>query len=121
MIRTAGPGHLEDRTMSSACNPYLAFSAYVSAGMDGIENNIDPGKANFDNTYALGLDEISRRGIEMLPQSLLQAIEELKRDEVIQKALDPIYDEFVKVKEQEWLDYHRQVSSWEVDRYLTMF
>ena len=121
MIRTAGPGHLEDRTMSSGCNPYLAFTAYVSAGMDGVKNEIDPGKANFENNYALGMEEIQRRGIRTLPQSLPEALNEIKNDEVVQAALGPIYDEFIRVKEAEWADYHRQVSQWEVDRYLTMF
>ena len=107
--------------MSSGCNPYLAFTAYVQAGMDGVKNEMDPGAANFENTYALGMEEISRRGIRALPQSLPEALNELKNDQVVREALGPIYDEFMKVKEAEWTDYHRQVSQWEVDRYLTMF
>ena len=43
MIRTAGPGHFEDRTVSAGCNPYLALAAYLAAGLDGVENKIDPG------------------------------------------------------------------------------
>ena len=121
MIRTAGPGHLEDRTLSAACNLYLSLAAYVQAGLDGVRRKLDPGKANFENTYALGLEEIARRGIKMLPQSLYEALQELEKDEVVQEALGPIYQEFVKVKEQEWADYHRQVTEWEIDRYLTMF
>jgi glutamine synthetase len=121
MIRTAGPGHLEDRTVSAACNPYLAFAAYMAAGMDGVSKGLDPGKANLGNLYELGLDEILRRGIRLLPQSLPEALSELRQDEVIQDALGVIYDEFVDLKEAEWQDYHRQVSQWEIDRYLTMF
>ena len=56
-----------------------------------------------------------------MPQNLKEAVEELKQDEVIQDALGPIHDEFVAFKEQEWRDYHRQVTSWEIDRYLTLF
>ena len=121
MIRTAGPGHLEDRTVSAACNPYLAFAAYVSAGLDGVRNRMDPGKANFGNMYSLGLEEIARRGIRTLPQSLSEAVAELRADVVVQEALGPIYDEFVSIKEAEWNEYHKQVSQWEIDRYLTMF
>ncbi|MEE3013328.1 MAG: glutamine synthetase beta-grasp domain-containing protein, partial [Chloroflexota bacterium] len=51
MIRTAGPGHLEDRTMSSACNPYLSFAAYLTAGMDGIRRKLDPGEPFLGNLY----------------------------------------------------------------------
>jgi len=121
MIRIAGPGNLEDRTISSANNPYLAFAAYVAAGMDGIARQLDPGDANTGNLYELGLAEIERRGIRLLPQSLHEAIGELHKDEVVQSALGPIYDEFVKLKEAEWSDYHGQVTKWEIDRYLTLF
>lgn len=122
MIRTAGPGHLEDRTVSAACNPYLAMAAYVAAGLDGVKRKLDPGKANMgNNMYALGLEEIARRGVRTLPQSLNEAVSELRKDTVVQGALGVIYDEFVTLKEAEWNEYHKQVSAWEIDRYLTMF
>ena len=121
MIRTAGPGHLEDRTMSAACNPYLALAAYVTAGLDGVANKLDPGEPNLGNMYDLGLEEIERRGIRVLPQSLPEALDGLRQDEVVRGALGVIYDEFVNLKEAEWKEYHRQVSQWELDRYLTMF
>jgi glutamine synthetase len=121
MIRTAGPGHLEDRTMSAACNPYLAFAAYLTAGLDGVRRKLDPGKANLGNMYELGLDEIRRRGIRLLPQSLSEALGELRRDEMVRDSLGVIYDEFVDLKDAEWREYHRQVSQWELDRYLTLF
>ncbi len=121
MIRTAGPGHLEDRTVSAACNPYLAMAAYITAGLDGVERKLDPGEANLGNLYELGLDEIQRRGIGMLPQSLPESLEALRKDEVIQGALGVIYDEFIGLKEAEWRSYHSDISQWEIDRYLTMF
>ena len=121
MIRTAGPGHLEDRTMSSACNPYLAFGAYLMAGLDGIKRELDPGEPHLGNLYALGLEEIRRRGVRMLPQSLAESLSELKEDHVIQDALGVIYDEFVDQKESEWREYHRQVTPWEIEHYLTLF
>ena len=121
MIRTAGPGHLEDRTMSAACNPYLALAAYLAAGMDGVARGLHPGEPNLTNMYDLGLEEIARRGIRLLPQTLSESVEALRSDEVVQGALGVIYDEFVELKEAEWKEYHRQVSQWELDRYLTMF
>ena len=121
MIRTAGPGHLEDRTMSSACNPYLAFAAYIAAGMDGVRHKLDPGTANTDNMYELTPAQVKKRGIDVLPQSLPEALAELANDKVIQDALGPIYDEFAKVKSAEWDAYHSQVTQWEIDRYLTLF
>ena len=121
MIRTAGPGHLEDRTMSAACNPYLAFGAYLLAGLDGIRRQLDPGEPNLGNLYALGLEEIRRRGVKVLPQSLAESLQELKADSVVRDSLGVIYDEFVEQKEAEWREYHRQVTPWEIERYLTMF
>ena len=121
MIRTAGPGHLEDRTVSAGCNPYLALAAYVSAGLDGIHRKLSPGEPNLVNMYELGLDEIRRRGIKLLPQSLAESLQEVQKDEVIQESLGVIYDEFINLKEAEWKQYHRQVTQWEQERYLTFF
>ena len=121
MIRTAGPGHLEDRTMSAACNLYLSLAAYVTAGLDGVARRLDPGDPNLGNMYDLGLDEIERRGIRLLPQTLGEALEELRKDELVQGALGVIYEEYVDLKEAEWREYHSQVSQWELDRYLTLF
>ena len=70
--------------------------------------------------YEMTLEEMARRKIRVLPQSLSEAIDELERDDVIQKGLGSIYPEFQKLKRMEWNDYHRQVSAWEVERYLTM-
>ncbi len=121
MIRTAGPGHFEDRTLSSGCNPYLALAAYVKAGLDGIENKMDPGDPNLGNMYERSLAEIEKAGIEILPQSLWEAVQELRRDEVIKGALGPIADEFIELKTREWETYDRQVTPWEIDTYLTFF
>ena len=120
MIRTPDAGHVEDRTVSAAFNPYLAFAAYLYAGMDGIKRRLDPGEPNLGNMYEMSLEEMTRRKIRVLPQSLNEALDELDRDDVIQNALGPISAEFRKLKRMEWNDYHRQVSAWEVERYLTM-
>ena len=121
MIRTVGPGHLEDRTMSSACNPYLALSAYIMAGLDGIKRKLDPGEPNWGNLFDLGLPEIRRRGIRLLPQTLVESLAELKQDKLVQESLGVIYDEFVELKLGEWREFHRQVTPWEIQQYLTLF
>jgi glutamine synthetase len=120
MIRTPDAGHVEDRTVSAAFNPYLAFAAYLYAGHDGIQNRMDPGEPNLGNMYEMSLEEMARRKIHVLPQSLSEALDALERDDVIQMGLGPICSEFLKLKRAEWNDYHRQVSAWEVERYLTM-
>ena len=121
MIRTAGPGHFEDRTVSAGCNPYLALAAYVVAGMDGIEKKIDPGEPNLGNMYERPLADVREQGIAILPQSLCEAIEELRGDEVVKSALGMIADEFIELKTKEWEIYDGQVTQWEIDEYLTFF
>jgi glutamine synthetase len=119
MIRVAGPGHCEDRTVSSNCNPYLALSAMLWAGLSGIENKLDPGEPNEGNLYERTLADIRSSGIALLPQSLWEAIEELRGDGVIRSGLGVIADEFIQLKIKEWETYDRQVTPWEVDQYLT--
>src|SRR5581483_1702614 len=63
MIRTPDAGHMEDRTVSAAFNPYLAFAAYLYAGLDGIKRKLDPGEPNRGNMYALTPEEMSKRDI----------------------------------------------------------
>ena len=62
MIRVPGPGRMENRTADGAANPYLAFAATLAAGLDGIENKIDPGTRNDENLYEMPLDELRSRG-----------------------------------------------------------
>lgn len=121
MIRTAGPGHFEDRTVSAGCNPYLALAAYLAAGLDGMKNQIDPGDPNLGNMYERPLQEIRESGVQILPQSLWEAIDELDGDEVVKSALGPIANEFIELKRKEWQTYDGQVTRWEVDEYLTFF
>ncbi len=121
MIRTAGPGHFEDRTVSAGCNPYLALAAYVAAGMDGIANKREPGEPNLGNMYARTLAEIAAEGTKILPQSLSEAIDELRDDEVVCGALGVIAEEFVDLKTREYGTYAGQVTPWEIDQYLTFF
>jgi glutamine synthetase len=97
------------------------FGAYVTAGMDGVKRSLDPGDPFRGNLYDLSLEEIQSKGIGILPQNLNEAIENLERDTVVSGSLGVIYDEFISLKQAEWADYHKTVSKWEVDRYLTMF
>ena len=124
MLRIPGPGRVEDRTIDGACNPYLAAAVVLAAGLDGIENRLDPGDPNVGNMYEVPEDELRRRGVELLPENLLDATRELERDEVIREALGRAKDEdyadyFIRVKRNEWKQYHEQVTPWEINEYLT--
>jgi glutamine synthetase len=126
MLRIPGPGRVEDRTIDGSCNPYLAATVVLAAGLDGIENKLDPGDPNSGNMYTTSAEELSKRGVELLPANLLDATRELERDEVIRAALGRAKDEdyvdyFVRVKRDEWARYHEQVTPWEIKEYLTRF
>lgn len=121
MLRICGPGHIEDRTVSAAVNPYLALAAYLAAGLDGIAHELVCPEPNLGNLYQMSRADIYKKGLSTLPQSLREALTELEQDNVVLDALGPIQNEFLKLKWQEWNDYHRSVSKWETEQYLTLF
>lgn len=122
MFRIPEPGRFECRVVSGAVNPYLGLAAFIKAGLDGIRRKLDPGEPNLGNMYEMSLEEMRKRGIQVIPQSLSEAIGHLEGDAVVQSALGPeLAAEFTKVKRQEWVRYHNTVTQWEIDRYLTLF
>jgi len=126
MLRIPGPGRVEDRTIDGACNPYLAATVILAAGLDGIEAGLDPGDPNSDNLYEIPYGELRSRGLETLPSNLLDATEELERDDVLREGLgrgrdEDYVDYFIRVKRDEWSRYHEQVTPWEIREYLTRF
>ncbi len=126
MLRVPGPGRVEDRTIDGSTNPYLAATVVLAAGLDGIENKLDPGDPNTGNLYTTSSADLAKAGVETLPANLLDATRELERDEVLREALGEARDEdyvdyFIKVKRDEWTRYHEQVTPWEIREYLTRF
>ena len=124
MLRIPDAGRIEDRTVDGSCNPYLAATAVLAAGLDGIENEIDPGQPTSDlNLHEAGPAERERLGIETLPANLLDATRELERDDVLRAALGACRDEdyldyYVRVKRAEFERAHAEITAWERDRYL---
>lgn len=115
-------GRLEFRLPDSSCNPYLVHAALIAAGLDGIERELDAGAPQNINLYALSPEELQQKGIDILPQNLNEALNALESDTILTERLGrEIVDEFIKVKRDEWVDYSRHVSEWEVKRYLALF
>ncbi|MEM7542340.1 MAG: type III glutamate--ammonia ligase [Pseudomonadota bacterium] len=111
-------GRLELRLADSSCNPYLAGAAMLAAGMDGIENEIDPGPPNNVNFYELDERVLKKRKVKLLPQTLGEALDELERSKFFAEQLgDAFIKEFIEIKRMEWVDYSRHISDWELDRY----
>lgn len=115
-------GRLELRLTDSSCNPYLATAAVIAAGLDGIDRKLDPGGPHNVNHYTLSEAELRERGIQVLPQSLHEALAALESDPLFHETLGPAFvDEFIRLKRMEWVEYHRHVSDWEVNRYLEFY
>lgn len=113
---------LELRCPDPSCNPYLAFAVMLKCGLDGIKNRMPLVPPVEENLYAFDDTELKRRNIGMLPGSLGEALEELKRDEVVQEALgEHLYTRFLEARTMEWDEYRKYVSQWELDRYLEVF
>jgi len=118
------PGHekavrVEFRSPDPACNPYLAFSVMLAAGLKGIEEEyelMDPVEVD---VYHLSEEERRQRGIGTLPESLGQAIELMERSELVRECLgDHVFHAFIRNKRAEWDAYRAQVTEYEIKRYL---
>ena len=121
LVRTLR-GRFEWRVPDASANPYLATAALIAAGLDGIDRALDPGPACSDDLFNLSLAQIHERRIALLPQSLSAALDALERDAVVCDALgDTLSREFVRIKRDEWLEYARHVSPWEMSRYAAAF
>ena len=115
-------GRLEFRLPDAGCNPYLVHAALIAAGLDGIDRQLDPGKAQNINLYELTPEQCREQNIDILPQSLSEAVDALEADSVLREGLgEAITDEFIKVKREEWAEYSSQVSDWEIQRYAEFF
>ena len=113
---------VELRSPDSAANPYFAIAVALMAGLDGIENKIDPGKAMDSDPVSLSADERKSLGIEPLPNTLSEALQEMQKDEVVLEALgDYVSRVYTQAKKREWSEYTEQVSDWEVERYLNRY
>jgi glutamine synthetase len=109
----------ELRCPDPSCNPYLTFAAMLHAGLEGIEQGYECPEPMETNLYELTHDERLARGIEQLPETLGEAIEELSASELVRRALgDHIFERYVDLKREEWEEYRVQVTRWELERYL---
>ena len=117
---TKGEGtRVELRNPDPSANPYLAFAVCLAAGLDGIENQIEPPKAVSGNVFELEKKERERLGIEPLPTSLKEAVDEFEKDEFVQGVLGThAAEKYLEAKRAEWIQYTTQVTSWEIDEYL---
>jgi len=110
---------VEFRSPDPACNPYLAFSVMLAAGLDGIENNLQAPEPIEENVYEMSEAERQKRGIGTLPPDLLEAIQLTEKSDMVRKALgDHVFQAFITNKKIEWDQYRSQVTEYELKKYL---
>ena len=113
---------LELRSPDPACNPYLAIAACLAAGLDGIERGLTPPPEIPGNIYEMDAATRSAFGIETLPRTLEEALEELQRDTLMMDVLgEHVAAHYGKGKRREWEEYQTRVSSWELEKYLVTY
>jgi glutamine synthetase len=111
----------EFRCPDPACNPYLAFSVMLAAGLKGIRDNYTLADPVEEDIFHMGGEERQRRGILSLPGSLGEAISETETSTLVREALgEHIFGKFIENKKIEWDNYRVHVSQYEVDRYLAI-
>jgi glutamine synthetase len=111
----------ELRCPDPSCNPYLTFAAMLHAGLDGIEKGYDLPEPIERNLYDLSHDERIAAGVDQLPETLGEAVDEMSKSELVNKALgDHIFPRYIDLKREEWEDYRVQVTGWELERYLAV-
>ncbi len=115
-------GRLELRLPDGASNPYLTTAAVIAAGLDGVKRELSAGPGTADNLYDYSPAQLKQHGVGILPQNLNEAIRAFEEDSVIREALgSSLSEEFIMLKDMEWVEYMRHVSDWEIKRYAEFF
>ncbi len=110
---------LEYRAPDPACNPYLAYTVLLAAGLRGIEQGYElPGELR-ENLYDMTPEQLASSGIEQLPGSLSEAVEVMSKSDLVADALgEHVFEWFLRNKRSEWSAYKTHVSQFELERYL---
>lgn len=113
---------VELRSPDSAANPYLALAVCLAAGLEGIKQKLTPPASIDKNIFTMTEEEKKELGITNLPGSLGEALQEYEASDFIKKVLGShMYENYLKVKQEEWIQYRTQVSAWEVNQYLDRY
>jgi glutamine synthetase len=110
---------IEFRSPDPACNPYLAFSLMLAAGLKGVEEGYDLPPEATNNIYEMTPEERAAEGIRSLPQSLDEAIDVMEGSELVAEALgEHVFEYFIRNKRDEWAEFKAHVTPFELERYL---
>lgn len=112
---------IEYRSPDPACNPYLAFAVMLAAGLDGIEKELKLPPPVEENVFEMSAADRQARGIDILPGSLIEAIEAAEQSTILRTALgDHVFESLIRNKRIEWERYSRHVTDFELNEYLPL-
>lgn len=112
---------IELRSPDPAANPYLSFACMLAAGLKGIENNYDLPAPMEQNIFGMTEAEKAKLNIDVLPDSLENAIHEFENSEFVKETLgEHIHQKLIANKKIEWDEFRIHVSQFENDKYLPM-
>ncbi|MDW8325167.1 MAG: type I glutamate--ammonia ligase [Anaerolineales bacterium] len=118
--RVATATRIELRCPDPSANPYLAFAVMLMAGLDGVQHKLPAPPPNEEDLYHL--DEARQKSLTAMPGSLGEAIEELKKSELVRRTFgDHLFERYLEGRIQEWNEYRLSVSQWELERYLPIY
>lgn len=114
-----GETRIEFRCPDTAVNPYFVLAACLQAGLKGIEEKLKPSKSIDENLFTLGDKQIKEKGIKYLPKTLGEAIECFRESEFMKEVLgEHSFKQYLNAKENEWSEYLKSVTDWEIKEYL---
>ncbi|MCI3029919.1 type I glutamate--ammonia ligase [Desemzia sp. C1] len=109
---------VELRSVDPSANPYLALAVLLKAGLSGIQENKVVADPIGKNIYQMSSTELGEQDIERLPATLYEAVSHLKKDSLMREAMgEHMYNNFITIRTQEWIEYNEQVSPWEQKKY----
>lgn len=113
---------LELRNPDPSCNPYLALAGILAAGLDGIENKIEPPDPVNANIFEMSEKSRKKNKIGSLPVDLNEAVSMMKNSPLVKDVLgEHVMGKYIEAKTSEWDAYRTKVTQWELDSYLTKY
>ena len=113
---------IELRCLDTTCNPYLAFAVMLKTGLTGIKEKLTPPRPVEENVYQFDDQSLADKKINLLPTSLREALNELKKDKLMQQTLGrDLFEKYTIIKTREWGEFKRQVTAWEINKYLDAY
>ncbi len=112
---------IELRCPDPACNPYLAFSVMLAAGLEGIKNKYSLSEPVEENIFEWDVKKRESAGIETLPDNLFEAVKFMEKSTLVRETLgNHVFEKFIENKHIEWDRYRTFVTNYEIENYLSI-